>query len=134
MTGRGRAVACAAIALVVSMVAPNSALAATSVTVSPNPITISNVEFGATGSLQLTITNTGNIDDETVVSSVNNPDFSVSGACDSATLTPSATCMETISFTPSALGPATATVTVEFTNQTDSTTADVQVPVNATAV
>jgi hypothetical protein len=101
--------------------------------VSPNPITLNNIQLGTTGSLQLTITNTGT-DDETVASSVDDAAFSVSGACDTATLTPSTTCTETISFTPSMFGPAPATLTVEFTNQTDATTAVVQVPVNATAV
>jgi len=122
-----------AVALVVSIVAPGSALAATSGTVDPNPITFSDTQLGATRSLQLTITNTGT-DDETVASSVPAGDFSVSGPCDSATLNPSATCTETISFTPSAFGPVTTTLTVEFTNQNDSTTADVPVQVTANAV
>ena len=133
MTGRVRIGACAAFAVAMSAMSPASALAATSGTVDPNPVTFTNVRIGTTASVQLTITNTGDAN-ETVASSVDNPDFAVSGACDTATLTPSATCTEDISFTPTAFGPDSTTLTVTFTNQSDMTTADTLVPVDATAV
>ncbi len=134
MTGSWRVATCAAFVSAISLIAPASALAATSGTVDPDPITIDNIEIGTTGSLQVTITNTGDAN-ETVTSNVTDPaHFSASGPCDTATLTPTSTCTETIDFAPDRFGPASATLTVEFTNQSDATTADVMVPVNATAV
>ena len=59
MTGRVRIGACAAFAVAMSAMSPASALAATSGTVDPNPVTFTNVRIGTTASVQLTITNTG---------------------------------------------------------------------------
>jgi Abnormal spindle-like microcephaly-assoc'd, ASPM-SPD-2-Hydin len=134
MTGRERAGTCLAFALAVSVIVPASALAATSGTVSPDPITFNDVRLGTTAPLQLTVTNTGDAD-ETVAASVDDPaQFSVSGACDTATLSPTSTCAETISFTPTAFGPASTTLRVVFTNQSDTTAVEVDVPVSANAV
>lgn len=112
---------------------PGVALATTAGTVTPNPLAFGDVFINTTSNEVVTFTNTGDVD-ESVSGSIDVPAFVDADTCNGVVLTPSTTCQEQVSFSPTTTGTSTGTLTVVFTSQVDSSTAEVDVPISATSV
>jgi hypothetical protein len=87
----------------------------TQLKLSPTALNFGSVAEGATAQLSLTVTNTGTVSVTgitTSLSGINAGDFAVTVPCALATLTPGQSCMMTVAFTPSSVGPRSVTLAV----------------------
>jgi hypothetical protein len=77
----------------------------------PSALNFGSIAIGASANLTLTLSNTGNA---AVTNLALNPtgDYAVTVPCTTTTLTPGSSCPVTITFSPTALGPRTGTLTL----------------------
>jgi hypothetical protein len=80
-------------------------------TVSPGTLDFGSVSLGASATLPVALTNTGSTPLSTLILTASG-DFSISLPCPGATLAPASSCQARITFTPSALGARTGTLSV----------------------
>jgi hypothetical protein len=83
--------------------------------VTPGSLAFGDIDSGFSASLTLTLLNTGSASVTGIantMSGANAAEFAVTGPCSTTTLAPNQGCTETVTFTPSATGASTATLTI----------------------
>jgi hypothetical protein len=83
--------------------------------VTPGSLVFGGIDSGFSGALTLTLLNTGNANLTgltNMIGGTNAADFAVTAPCSTTTLAPNQGCTETVTFTPSAIGARSATLTV----------------------
>jgi hypothetical protein len=83
--------------------------------VTPGSLVFGGVDAGYSGALTLTLLNTGSASVTGIANAIggtNAADFAVTAACSTTTLAPNQGCTETVTFTPSAIGARSATLSV----------------------
>ena len=79
--------------------------------ITPSALNFNSIAIGASANLTLTLANTGNGPVTNLALTITG-DYAVTAPCSTTTLTPGSTCPVTITFTPTALGPRTGTLTI----------------------
>lgn len=91
--------------------------------VTPSTLNFGSITIGAPANLTLTLSNTGNASIVGVDSTLALPsDYTVTTPCSTTTLVPGASCLVTITFTPTATGTRSGVLTVASINLVTSTT------------
>jgi hypothetical protein len=83
--------------------------------VTPGSLVFGGIDTGFSGALTLTLLNTGSANVTGIAnmfSGTNAADFALTAPCSTSTLAPNQGCTETVTFTPSAIGARSATLTV----------------------
>ncbi len=98
--------------------------------IAPATLNFGNIAVGSPAILSFTLTNTGNAPVTGIALTTSPGDYSITVPCNLTSLAPGAACPITVTFTPTAIGPRTATLTIT----SSATTSPDVVPLTGTGI
>ena len=98
--------------------------------IAPATLNFGNIAVGSPAILSFTLTNTGNAPVTGITLATPPGDYAITVPCNLTTLAPGAACPVTVTFTPTAIGPRTATLTIT----SSATTSPDLVPLTGTGI